>query len=168
MSKPKQSFEDWRRKLLLLQGGMHYQEVPTTLSKEARASISKSEARITTAKFPGEYHFEGYQYLGPGTQYLKRQKLGIEPINMLDRIAMYHDKGYEVSSSNRMGIARAMERGFYDLSSGTMMIGAAVNPMSDAPLGLSLLSGTALLAQGLLRIHPVTLVPMGIVDLLFY
>lgn len=73
MSKPKQSFDDWRRKLLLLQGGMHYQQVPATLSKEARATISKSEARITTAKFPGEYHFTGYQYLGPGTQLTKRQ-----------------------------------------------------------------------------------------------
>ena len=168
MSKPKQSFEDWRRKLLLLQGGMHYQQVPATLSKEARATISKSEARITTAKFPGEYHFTGYQYLGPGTQLTKRQELGIEPINDLDRIAMFHDQGYENSSSNRMGVARAAERGFYDLSSGTMMIGAAVNPLSDAPLGLSLLSGTALLAQGILRIHPMTLVPMGIVDALFY
>jgi len=168
MSKPKPSFKDWRRKLLLLQGGMHYQQIPATLSKEAVASISKSESRITSAKFPGEYHFEGYQYLGPGTQYLKRQELGIEPINDLDRIAMYHDKGYETSASNRMGTSRALERGFYDLSSGTMMIGAAVNPMSDAPIGLSLLSGTALLAQGLLRIHPVTLVPMGVVDWLFY
>jgi len=168
MSKLKQSSEDVRRKLLLLMGGMNYQEIPESFSKKEASSIAKSEERITRVSYPGEYHFEGYQYLGPGTKFQRRQELGIEPINDLDRIAMFHDQGYENSKENRMGTSRALERGGYDLTAGIMMIGAAVNPMSDAPLGLSLLSGTALLGQGLLRIHPATLVPMGILDILLY
>ena len=41
-----------------------------------------------------EFHWPGYQYLGPGTHLQKRLKLGDPGINRLDRIAKQHDIDY--------------------------------------------------------------------------
>jgi len=48
------------------------------------------------------------------------------------------------------------------------MVTAGLNPWSDAPLVLSVLSGAALIGQGLARIHPLTFVPMAIIDSVAY
>jgi len=170
MSSQKPSYdEDLRRKLLLLMGGMHYQEIPRVFTAAQIKQFKETEKDKTssTVTFPGEYHFEGYQYLGPGTQYKKRQALGIEPINDLDRLAMYHDAGYS-SYSGSSYRRRLLTRGLHDLGAGSAMVTAAMNPWSDAPFLLSTLSGAALITQGILRFHPLTALPMAIIDFTLY
>jgi len=178
MSKPKQSSEEeLRRKLLLLMGGMHYQEIPRVLTAtQIKRLAAEEKQRDTSGKgvsFPGEHHlwgyneYQDYNYLGPGTQYKKRQALGIEPINDLDRIAMYHDAGYD-SYTGGGGARRALTRAYHDLGAGAAMVTAGFNPWSDAPLALSVIAGTALVGQGILRVHPATAVPMAIADYFLY
>ena len=41
-----------------------------------------------------EFHWPGYQYMGPGTRLKKRLKRGDPGINRLDRIAKQHDIDY--------------------------------------------------------------------------
>ena len=41
-----------------------------------------------------EFHWPGYQYMGPGTHLKKRLKRGDPGINRLDRIAKQHDIEY--------------------------------------------------------------------------
>ena len=41
-----------------------------------------------------EFHWPGYQYMGPGTKLKKRLKRGDPGINRLDRIAKQHDIDY--------------------------------------------------------------------------
>ena len=41
-----------------------------------------------------EFHWPGYQYMGPGTKLEKRLKRGDPGINRLDRIAKQHDVDY--------------------------------------------------------------------------
>ena len=41
-----------------------------------------------------EFHWPGYQYMGPGTKLKKRLKCGDPGINRLDRIAKQHDIDY--------------------------------------------------------------------------
>ena len=41
-----------------------------------------------------EFHWPGYQYMGPGTHLEKRQKRGDPGINRLDRISKQHDIDY--------------------------------------------------------------------------
>ena len=41
-----------------------------------------------------EFHWPGYQYMGPGTHLEKRLKRGDPGINRLDRIAKQHDIDY--------------------------------------------------------------------------
>ena len=43
------------------------------------------------AKTGREFHWPGYQYLGPGTHLKKRLKRGDPGVNRLDRIAKQHD-----------------------------------------------------------------------------
>jgi len=168
---------DLRRKLLLLMGGMHYQEIPreftATQIKRLKLEETKRDTSGKGVSFPGEHHLWGYNehqdynYLGPGTQYKKRQALGIEPINDLDRISMYHDAGYS-SYTGGSGARRALTRAYHDIGAGSAMITAGLNPWSDAPLAMSIIAGTALIGQGLLRIHPVTAIPMAIIDAIAY
>lgn len=140
---------------------------PVSISVSFKHS-SKSSYQVRKdsplVSYPGEFHVPGYQYLGPGTNFTERQRLGIKPINDLDRIAMYHDKGYEDSSSTGMGMQRAVARSIHDLGAGSAMVTAALNPWSDAPLGWGLGSGTYLLAQGIARVHPYTFLPVGVLD----
>jgi len=41
-----------------------------------------------------EFHWPGYQYMGPGTKLAKRLKRGDPGINRLDKIAKQHDIDY--------------------------------------------------------------------------
>ena len=45
-----------------------------------------------------EFHWPGYQYMGPGTK-LKRLACGVPGINRLDRIAKHHDIDYRHAKS---------------------------------------------------------------------
>ena len=46
-----------------------------------------------------EFHWPGYQYMGPGTHLKKRLKRGDPGINRLDRIAKQHDIDYSKSAN---------------------------------------------------------------------
>jgi len=46
------------------------------------------------AKTGKEFHWPGYQYMGPGTHLAKRLKRGDPSINRLDKIAKQHDIDY--------------------------------------------------------------------------
>ena len=46
------------------------------------------------AKTGIEFHWPGYQYMGPGTHLAKRLKRGDPGINRLDRLAKQHDIDY--------------------------------------------------------------------------
>ena len=46
------------------------------------------------AKTGIEFHWPGYQYMGPGTKLKKRLKRGDPSINRLDKIAKQHDTDY--------------------------------------------------------------------------
>ena len=48
-----------------------------------------------------EFHWPGYQYLGPGTHLQKRLKHGDPGINRLDRIAKQHDIDYSRAKTLR-------------------------------------------------------------------
>lgn len=40
----------------------------------------------------GEIHFLGYNYCGPGTDYYRRIREKVRPVNALDAAALVHDK----------------------------------------------------------------------------
>ena len=46
------------------------------------------------AKTGKEFHWPGYQYMGPGTHLAKRLKRGDRGVNRLDQIAKQHDIDY--------------------------------------------------------------------------
>ena len=48
-----------------------------------------------------EFHWPGYQYMGPGTYLQKRLKRGDPGINRLDRIAKQHDIDYSRAKTLR-------------------------------------------------------------------
>lgn len=56
---------------------------------------------FTTAEYPGERHFFGHNYTGPGTRLdirldeNKRPKPGHEPVNRVDAAALKHDIAYK-------------------------------------------------------------------------
>lgn len=51
------------------------------------------------AKTGMEFHWPGYQYMGPGTHLEKRLKRGDPGINRLDRISKTHDIDYSKATS---------------------------------------------------------------------
>ena len=53
------------------------------------------------AKTRIEFHWPGYQYMGPGTHLEKRLKRGDPGINRLDRIAKQHDIDYSRARSHQ-------------------------------------------------------------------
>ena len=53
------------------------------------------------AKTGIEFHWPGYQYMGPGTHLEKRLQRGDPGINRLDRIAKQHDIDYSRARSHQ-------------------------------------------------------------------
>ena len=51
------------------------------------------------AKTGMEFHWPGYQYMGPGTKLAKRLKRGDPGINRLDKIAKQHDIDYSFAKN---------------------------------------------------------------------
>lgn len=41
-----------------------------------------------------QYHLPFHNYLGPGTHVVSNMLSGVEPVNVMDRIAMFHDYDY--------------------------------------------------------------------------
>lgn len=59
----------------------------------------KFDVQKLLAKTGMEFHWPGYQYMGPGTHLAKRLKRGDPGINRLDRIAKTHDIDYSKARS---------------------------------------------------------------------
>ena len=59
----------------------------------------KLDLQKMLAKTGIEFHWPGYQYMGPGTHLAKRLKRGDPGINRLDRISKTHDIDYSKAHS---------------------------------------------------------------------
>ena len=72
-------------------------------SVAAAASNRQGGAGIDVQKWLGktgiEFHWPGYQFMGPGTHLDKRLKRGDPGINRLDKIARIHDIDYSRSKN---------------------------------------------------------------------
>ena len=53
------------------------------------------------SKMGVEFHWPGYQYMGPGTKLVKRLKRGDPGINRLDKLAKQHDIDYSRAKTLR-------------------------------------------------------------------
>ena len=53
------------------------------------------------SKLGVEFHWPGYQYMGPGTKLEKRLKRGDPGINRFDRLAKQHDIDYSRATSHK-------------------------------------------------------------------
>ena len=72
--------------------------VPPVTSRRRRKRASQLGFGIDIQKWLGktgiEFHWPGYQYMGPGTKLKKRLARGDPGINRLDRLAKQHDIDY--------------------------------------------------------------------------
>lgn len=59
----------------------------------------KFDVQKLLSKTGMEFHWPGYQYMGPGTKLEKRLKRGDPGINRLDRISKTHDIDYSKAKS---------------------------------------------------------------------
>ena len=70
-----------------------------------RRSIKQRGRGVDIQKWLGktgiEFHWPGYQYMGPGTKLAKRLKRGDPGINRLDKIAKQHDIDYSHAKNLR-------------------------------------------------------------------
>ena len=72
-------------------------KTPTKMRRTQRRRAQAGEAvdvQKWIAKTGKEFHWPGYQYMGPGTHLAKRLKRGNRGINRLDKIAKQHDIDY--------------------------------------------------------------------------
>jgi len=118
--------------------------------------------------------FGEYEYLGAGTPYALKRKAGIEPVNELDRIAMYHDSQYSWTAQHTIpgaGLITSGMRGIADYGAGAAMMTASFNPWSGLSMKertLAFIAGDVLMIQGIMRLNPVTWGPMAFLNWLFY
>ena len=83
--KPLPGWEDWHRGKKLRRGLDYDSDYQSGGAVDVQKWIAK------TGK---EFHWPGYQYMGPGTHLAKRLKRGDPGINRLDQIAKQHDIDY--------------------------------------------------------------------------
>jgi len=62
-----------------------------------------------------QYHFPGYNYLGPGTRFITNLVNDVKPINAIDKIAMYHDLEYVLGNYDKSDINAMRESLKYPL-----------------------------------------------------
>ena len=72
---------------------------PKQRKKRRRQRGGKLDLQKMLQKTGIEFHWPGYQYMGPGTHLDKRLKRGDPGINRLDRIAKKHDIDYRNSKT---------------------------------------------------------------------
>ena len=69
------------------------------VTKKTSQRGGKLDLQNVLAKTGIEFHWPGYQYMGPGTHLEKRLKRGDPGINRLDRISKTHDIDYSKAKS---------------------------------------------------------------------
>ena len=70
-----------------------------TKHRRTKQRGGKVDLQKALAKTGIEFHWPGYQYMGPGTHLEKRLKRGDPGINRLDRISKIHDIDYSRAHS---------------------------------------------------------------------
>ena len=80
------------------------QRKPSTRARRTRRKRPAQRGRgLDIQKWLGktgiEFHWPGYQFMGPGTHLKKRLKRGDKGINRLDRIARQHDIDYSYANN---------------------------------------------------------------------
>jgi len=170
MSRSKE-LEDTRKKLLLLQNGVHYQLIPSSSITSIKIPKPKND-RLPKHDWG---YFGEYEYLGPGTPYTAKANEAIQPVNEIDAMAQRHDSQYQWSENNLnapgAALTKSLFRGVVDYGAGAAMWVASFNPFNDLTFKdrvLGILAGEGLMIQGIVRVSPVgwTVGPMA--DLLFY
>lgn len=161
--------EETRRLLLILSHRVSIADIPRSIPKSLNQEMKTTEEIPQVVKFQGEMHFDGYNYLGPKTQFRKRQRLGIEPVNQIDRIAMEHDRLYSQSARSEIPL-RLATRALADLGAGGgMIIAASFNQdLKHEDRVIGWVAGAGLITQGLIRTHFITAAPAAIIDYLLY
>lgn len=131
----------------------------------------KTKKKTSKIKHKHDWAWWGdYDYLGPGTPFTAKAQAGVEPKNWIDMMAYGHDHYYSESADMLPG-ARSVMRGGADIVFGLGMVGSGFSPWSDLTFGerlLALGAGGALVGQGGFRAHPLTALPMAIVDWVKY
>ena len=87
-----------------------------------------------------EFHWPGYQYMGPGTKLKKRLARGDPGINRLDRISKQHDIDYSTARSlrDKHRADRTMIRSIQRLPGKKTLTERAIKNIMQAKVGLKL------------------------------
>lgn len=164
--------EDLQRKLLLLQ--QHRLNTPPSMKDRPSLHVESSGVKADKLPVHDWGPFGKFEYFGPGTPYLRKQAAGVEPVNDLDRIAMYHDMQYSWTERHDLpggGLVKSGMRGLSDYGAGAAMMTAAINPFSDLNVGQRILAwegGVLLQVQGILRLNPATGAGGVLADIFLY
>ena len=73
----------------------HRKKIKKAVGVQQRMKGGAFDIQKALSKTGVEFHWPGYQYLGPGTKLQKRLKRGDSGINRLDRIVKQHDIDYD-------------------------------------------------------------------------
>ena len=74
---------------------------PKTHTRKYRQRGRGSDIQKWLGKTKIEFHWPGYQFMGPGTKLAKRLKRGDPGINRLEKIAKQHDIDYSKAKNLR-------------------------------------------------------------------
>ena len=87
-----------------------------------------------------EFHWPGYQFMGPGTKLKKRLARGDPGINRLDRISKQHDIDYSTARSlrDKHRADRTMIRSIQRLPGKKTLTERAIKNIMQAKVGLKL------------------------------
>ena len=87
-----------------------------------RQSGGKIDLQKWISKLGIEFHWPGYQYMGPGTKLAMRLKRGDPGINRLDRLAKQHDIDYSKAKNlaDKHAADRTMITGIQRFGKNTM------------------------------------------------
>ena len=84
------------------------------------------------AKTGIEFHWPGYQYMGPGTHLEKRLKRGDPGINRLDRIAKQHDIDYSRALASGQVESRRQDDSLHPILPGEKDLDRNLRPKNHA------------------------------------
>ncbi len=115
----------------------------TTPPRKRRRKLQKGrgvDVQKMLEKTGIEFHWPGYQYMGPGTHLKKRLARGDPGINRLDRISKQHDIDYSTARSlrDKHRADRTMIRSIQRLPGKKTLTERAIKNIMQAKVGLKL------------------------------
>ena len=111
---------------------------PPLVRNRRRARLSQLGSGVNIQKWLGktgiEFHWPGYQYIGPGTKLKKRLARGDPGINRLDRLAKQHDIDYSKAKNlqDKWKADAEMIKGIENLPGRKTMTGRIVKKIMQA------------------------------------